>query len=174
MSLMWSRKRTGPRTVPWGTPNQTASLVDFVPSTTTHCCLSERKESIQFKMFLLTPAEWSLLFSSSWGTVSNAFSKSNIKMSVCLHSLTAVAQSWMTLILPLGRCSHPWLFMATPPSRQISCVGLGRLTSHYPASKASQVQATWFWRKGSILTKKQKILKNCNGKKYQKMNDSLK
>ena len=80
----------------------------------------------------------------------------------------------LLLLLPLGHRSHPWLFMATPPSRQISCVGLGRLTSHYPASKASQVQATWFWRKGTILTKMKnyKIVMTKTNKK--KMNDSLK
>ena len=37
MSLMYVRKSKGPRTVPWGTPDNTSSWLDLAPSRT-NCC----------------------------------------------------------------------------------------------------------------------------------------
>ena len=41
-----SRNRSGPNTVPWGTPDVTAKYADFIPSQSTSCCL-HNKVSIQ-------------------------------------------------------------------------------------------------------------------------------
>ena len=108
MSLMWTRNIIGPSTVPWGTPETTADSSDLHPFTTTHCCLLDRKESIQFMMFFGTPYLWSLLFSRSCGTVSNAFSKSKMNMSTCCLLSMAVAQSWITFT---SWVSQLWFFL---------------------------------------------------------------
>ena len=41
------RKRIGPRTVPWGTPDVTGALLDISPSSTTVWVQSVRKSEIQ-------------------------------------------------------------------------------------------------------------------------------
>ena len=46
MSLMYVKNNKGPSTVPCGTPDNTSSLSDFVPSITTCCFLFERKDLI--------------------------------------------------------------------------------------------------------------------------------
>ena len=46
MSLMYVKNNKGPSTVPCGTPDNTSSLSDFVPSSTTCCFLFERKDLI--------------------------------------------------------------------------------------------------------------------------------
>ena len=48
MSFMYSRKRTGPRTEPCGTPDVTHALSDRVPLTETHCFRCERNYFIHF------------------------------------------------------------------------------------------------------------------------------
>jgi hypothetical protein len=45
-SLMYRRNRSGPRTVPWGTPDVTGDLPDFIPSHTTSWVLYWRKLAI--------------------------------------------------------------------------------------------------------------------------------
>ena len=46
MSLIYNKNSNGPMTVPWGTPETTASSLDRTPSTRTDCDLSPRKASI--------------------------------------------------------------------------------------------------------------------------------
>ncbi|KAH3859817.1 hypothetical protein DPMN_102638 [Dreissena polymorpha] len=46
-SFMYRRKRRGPRTDPWGTPEVTGTWSDLVPSTTTDWDLPIRKDWIQ-------------------------------------------------------------------------------------------------------------------------------
>ena len=48
MSFMYSRKRTGPRTEPCGTPDVTHVLSDRAPLTETLCFRCERNDFIQF------------------------------------------------------------------------------------------------------------------------------
>jgi len=70
------RKRTGPNTIPWGTPEVTAGTFDEVALfTTTIWVLLVRKDVIQMWMFPLIPYQSRLYKSLLWGTVSNAFAK---------------------------------------------------------------------------------------------------
>ena len=55
ISLMNARKRSGPRTVPRGTPERTSACDDWTPSSRTCCCLSVRKALIQSSVLFLTP-----------------------------------------------------------------------------------------------------------------------
>ena len=55
MSFMYSRKITGPRTEPCGTPDVTHVLSDSVPLTETLCFRCERNDFIQFLVFPVIP-----------------------------------------------------------------------------------------------------------------------
>ena len=83
-SFMWHRKSSGPRTVPWGTPESTLVDSDADPSSTTRIVLLVRKLVSQDKVVPCTPYDESLCKSFWWGTVSKAFEKSNIATSTCL------------------------------------------------------------------------------------------
>ena len=52
---MYSRKRTGPRTEPCGTPDVTHVLSDRAPLTETLCFRCERNDFIQFFVFPVIP-----------------------------------------------------------------------------------------------------------------------
>ena len=63
------RKRTGPRTVPWGTPDTTGSKFDILPSTATACFLEfgSRNEESHSPTFPVIPQplmEWRRTFVS--------------------------------------------------------------------------------------------------------------
>ena len=95
---MYNKNNTCPRTVLWGTPDKTGALSDFIPFTTTRCCLKQRKESIHFRVFPPIPYPYSLHLSSSCGGVSKAFSKSNINVSTCPPLSKILAQSFIAVI----------------------------------------------------------------------------
>ena len=63
------REQQWPGTVPWGTPVKTGAQSDFIPFTTTLCCLKQRKESIYFSVFPQIPWSYSLHLSCSWGCI---------------------------------------------------------------------------------------------------------
>ena len=46
MSFMYNRKRTGPRTEPWGTPEMTLAGDEWEPFTDTVCVRFDKKEFI--------------------------------------------------------------------------------------------------------------------------------
>ena len=103
VNIQW--EKTGPRTVPWGTPDKTGAQSDFIPFTTTHCCLKQRKESIHFRVF--SP--------NTMRGVSKAFLKSKINVSTCLPLSEILAQTFITvtnwvsqLCLFLNACSYMW------------------------------------------------------------------
>ena len=98
MSFMYRENNEGPRTVPWGTPDKTGAQSDFTPFTTTRCCLKQRKESIHFNVLPPIPQLNNLLLRSSWGGVSNAFSKSNMNVSTCPLLSKILAQSFITVV----------------------------------------------------------------------------
>ena len=54
-SLMYARKREGPSTDPWGTPDGTGLVLDLEPATMTACFLSSRKPSIQASVLPAIP-----------------------------------------------------------------------------------------------------------------------
>ena len=95
---MYRENNKGPRTVPWGTPDKTGAQSDFTPFTTTRCCLKQRKESIHFNVLSPIPYLNNLLLRSSWGGVSNAFSKSNMNVSTCPLLSKILAQSFITVV----------------------------------------------------------------------------
>ena len=59
-SLMYARNKTGPRTVPCGTPLVTGLGVEVSPSSSTRWVLSFRKAVIQARLLLRTPYQSSL------------------------------------------------------------------------------------------------------------------
>ena len=59
-SLMYARNKTGPRTVPCGTPLVTGLGVEVSPSSSTRWVLSSRKAVIQARLLLRTPYQSSL------------------------------------------------------------------------------------------------------------------
>ena len=61
--------------------HQTKQVPIFAPLTTTLCCLLHRNESIHSKDISLMPYPWSLHFTSSWGGLLKACSKSNMNVS---------------------------------------------------------------------------------------------
>ena len=83
-SFMWKRNSMGPSTVPCGTPESTVICWDDAPSNVTLIFLFVRKFISHLCTGPLIPY-WSNLCSRVlWGTVSKAFEKSNIAMSICL------------------------------------------------------------------------------------------
>ena len=107
-SLMWQRKRSGPNTVPWGTPESTLVWLELHPSTTTCILLSVRKERSQSWMEPLMPYLSSFWRRRSWGTVSNAFEKSNIAKSICLPESKDVSRS-CTVVMSWVSVEYPAL-----------------------------------------------------------------
>ena len=59
-SLVYARNKTGPRTVPCGTPLVTGLGVEVSPSSSTRWVLSFRKAVIQARLLLRTPYQSSL------------------------------------------------------------------------------------------------------------------
>ena len=55
MSFMLSKKRTGPRTEPCGTPDVPSVMSDRAPLTETLCLRLDRKDFIQFLVFPVIP-----------------------------------------------------------------------------------------------------------------------
>jgi len=76
ISLIYARNRSGPSTVPCGTPDITSSLVDLVPSSTTRWVRFLRNDWIQQQTGPWIPQYSSLYRSRECGTLSKAFSKS--------------------------------------------------------------------------------------------------
>ena len=91
---IYIRKRSGPRTVPWGTPESTASSLEWQPSIITLWVLDVRKALIQSRMVPDIPQNSSLLMSLRWGTVSNALLKSSTPMSICSLRSRRWYMSW--------------------------------------------------------------------------------
>ena len=82
ISLIYTRKKRGPKTVPCGTPERTLDGLDDIPSTTTLCFLPIRKDLIQFKSEFLIPRCSSFKISPSWSTLTNAFEISSKMASI--------------------------------------------------------------------------------------------
>src|SRR5664279_3164499 len=81
MSLMYRRKRRGPRTVPCGTSDVTGSQEDFEPLIVTRCSRFLKKEEIHASVLPRIPYDISFTMSRWCGTESNALLKSKIAMS---------------------------------------------------------------------------------------------
>ena len=97
MSFMYKENNKGPRTIPWGTPDKTGAQSDFTPFTTTRCCLKQRR-IYPFQCLATDSIAKHLLLRSSWGGVSNAFSKSNMNVSICPLLSKILAQSFITVV----------------------------------------------------------------------------
>ena len=54
-SLIYTRKRIGPRTEPYGTPEETGIQFEFTPFMTTACFLLSKKSLIHFRASPLIP-----------------------------------------------------------------------------------------------------------------------
>ena len=73
---MYIKKRRGPRTDPWGTPEVALHADDFSPFRTTYCFLFIRYEHIHLRMYGSRSKILSLSRRGLWGTESKAFCKS--------------------------------------------------------------------------------------------------
>ena len=69
-------------TVPWGTPDVTGLASDDIPSKTTVCSRSVRKDDIHPRVVPVTPIASSFFSRCLCATLSNAFEKSNKMASV--------------------------------------------------------------------------------------------
>ncbi len=78
---MNKRNSSGPRTVPWGTPDSTSAHDDASPSTTTCCDLFWRKPAIQAPTLPFMPYCPSFIIRHLCGMASNALEKSRTAMS---------------------------------------------------------------------------------------------
>ena len=92
------REQQGTKNGALGTPDKTGAQSDFTPFTTTRCCLKQRKESIHFNVLPPIPQLNNLFLRSSWGGVSNAFSKSNMNVSTCPLLSKILAQLFITVV----------------------------------------------------------------------------
>ena len=92
ISLMYARKRRGPRTVPWGTPERTGAGDDLAPSTRTVSMRLDKNYRIQRRRDSPMPREESFVRRISWSTLSRAFEKSicSLFLRQRLKSLTVV------------------------------------------------------------------------------------
>ena len=93
MSLIWIRKNSGPRTVPWGTPDRTLLGLEMQPSTTTNCWRFFRKEVIQSRRGPWIPALLIFERRRLWSTLSKAFEKSKSTASVWAEELRKLVKS---------------------------------------------------------------------------------
>ena len=75
-SLINMRNRTGPRTLPWGTPNNTLSQSDSLPLTLTLCFLLVSHSLIYQPTLPSIPCAVTFFNSLSVGTLSKALAKS--------------------------------------------------------------------------------------------------
>ena len=87
-SFIWHKKSRGPKTVPWGTPESTVTLLDDSPSTTTCIYLLVRNVPSQWWIDPVIPKLSNLVSNSSFGTVSKAFEKSRMIYSVLRDAIT--------------------------------------------------------------------------------------
>ena len=100
-SLIYRRKRSGPRTDPCGTPEVTGTWSDLMPYTTTDWDLPIRKDWIQDMVWSEAPCSLSLYSNLRWLTLSKALLKLRRIKSVCYlmqeflqsHRLTPQAES---------------------------------------------------------------------------------
>jgi len=76
MSLMYMTKRSGPRTLPRGTPLVTSLQSATCWPMVTRCFRSERKSLIQFTMLSSKPYAAILAHNEAWHTLSNALANS--------------------------------------------------------------------------------------------------
>ena len=81
-SLICIRNRSGPRTVPWGTPDVTGLASDDIPSKKTVCSRSVMNDEIHHRVVPVTPIDSSFFSRCVCATLSNAFEKSNKMASV--------------------------------------------------------------------------------------------
>ena len=81
-SLIYIKNRTGPRTLPWGTPLTTSSHPDLASPTRTLWRRPVRNDLIQLYNRPRIPYEYNLLNRRSCGTESNALAKSKYTTSI--------------------------------------------------------------------------------------------
>ena len=93
MSLMYSKKSTGPRTEPCGTPNITSVMSDRAPLTETRSLRFGRKDVIQLCVLPVIPYEVSLDRRRLYGTLSKALAKSRRIASICVLLSNGVIQT---------------------------------------------------------------------------------
>ena len=100
-SLMYSKNKMGPRTDPWGAPDDTGSSSELSPSRTTVWLLPTRKDSVHLSALPWTPCTCSLYRSLRGFTLSKALLKSSKIKSVCLRKS-------LFLQGPLARLGFTW------------------------------------------------------------------
>ena len=99
MSFMYMRKRQGPSTDPWGTPDSTGHAPDCSPSRTIFCDLPDKKDLIHAITVVFMPSRWSFSRSLWWSTLSNALLKSMTMTSVCPPWFKVSYRSWVMAVM---------------------------------------------------------------------------
>ena len=122
MSFIYIRKGHGPRTEPWGTPDNTGQLFDVWPSTTTLWNLCDNHAPIQFDVFLFIPIRFNLRISLWWSTLSKALEKSITATSVCLPLAMLSKISWVNVReRPFNLKGGVWFFFLKKYSDSKCC-----------------------------------------------------
>ena len=92
------RKRSGPRTEPWGTPEKMGTGWEVIPWTATNCDRSDRYDLNQECKGPDNPTAPSLSRRGLWGTLSKAFDRSNSALATLLRSSKYPYQSWRAVV----------------------------------------------------------------------------
>ena len=92
-SMMYNRKRSGPSTEHWGTPEVTFTSSDDSPSSTKVWVRPIRNDWIQFKVLPFTPKQENLYKSFRWFSLSRALLKSKSIKSVCFPKDSCLPKS---------------------------------------------------------------------------------
>ena len=106
---MYTKKRDGTSTEPWGTPDVTAKQLEDTPSTTTLWYLSNKKFSIHFMIVVSMPVFINFAIRGPCGTLSKALERSNIAawtemLSIIFIMSSTVVTSWVVQDKP---CQKP-------------------------------------------------------------------
>ena len=98
MSAVYSRNKSGPRTLPWGTPDDNAATMEVIPLKMTCCVLPVKNDANHERTVPVNPNELSSRWSRIWwSTVSNAADMSRSPSNVTLPSSAAAKMSDITL-----------------------------------------------------------------------------
>ena len=95
---MYKRKRSGPSTDPWGTPEVTRISLEDSPSSTTVWEWPIKKASIHFRVFPVMLKVGSLYSNFRWLTLSKALLKSKRIKSVCFLKVSRLAKVYADII----------------------------------------------------------------------------
>ena len=151
--LMYRRNRSGPSTVPCGTPEVTSELEENCPSMITLCVCPRRNDSIYVRMLPLMPYCLSFHSSLLCGTLSKALLKSRIAMPDCIPQSLMLSVSWIVTDIWVSMLKDGWYALSVEVvSYLASNHMLPELTGHSSKAdwsvilrQAGRLNLSWIW-----------------------------